>query len=414
MVIDDQFSLVYQGEPAEDQQKNQYKALIDVKAFCETNGIPLIAISNTDDAGNLKASIEKYQNVRMLIIDLDLNNDGNVNPEDDYLTIFLILRTALAKFGYFMLLINSAHADAWENIKAALPDDINRKLITNLTQVFDKNSDEKVYNALKLIGENYSAEIIYDFEVLLNSARDKAFSGFMDFEKNTWEKIYRTLHMETGEIAHNDISTILLGIIRQHLLDGKYPPVKPENKPEADQALKKAIYQSLSYSFNKQGVFKNQKIWTGNLYRTNLEHDREYALVINPECDLAQNKNLYIKMVFGFVRNEKSLPANYDPKNFTENAPPLLPLRAGKTNSGAWKPHNDLKASKKFNEHTFILPFITEDDSDIFLDFRDISTFKEDQVGKWELILRINEPYITNIIDTYSNLHNRKGLLPIL
>lgn len=414
MVIDDQLPLIYKDVPEDGDLKNQYNALLDIKGFCENNGIPLITISETNDIGTLKTTIEKYQNVRMVIIDLDLNNDGNVNPEDDYETVFLILRTALKKFGYFMLLINSAHADAWDNIKKVMPEDINRGLISNLTYVFDKNSKEKAYNALDVIGKNYSAEVIYDFEVMLNAARDTAFSGFMDFEKNTWEKIYHTLHLETGEIAHNDISTILLGIIKQHLLATKYPAVKPDPKAEADKGIKKAIFKALNYSFNKEKVFDKQKIWTGNLYKTNLGHDREFALVINPECDLAQNKNLYIKVVFGFVRNANTLPTDYDPKNFTQKAPPLVAYRAGTTKTGAWKSYNDLKNVTKPNEHMFLLPFIAENDDDIFLDFRDISTFADPDVLKWNLILRVNEPYITNIIDTYSNLHNRKGLLPIL
>ncbi len=414
MVIDDKYNLVHHTEPEEREEKSQYKSLMAVKTYCENNGIPLISISDTNDTDELQKKIEKYSNVRMVILDLDLNNDGDVNPEDDFETVYLILRTALKRFGYFILLINSAHAETWESIKNTMPKDINSNLIHNLTHVFDKSKKDSAYNALDLIGKNYSVEVLYHFETLLNSARDKAFSRFMDFEKKTWENIYHTLYTETGEIAHNDISTILLGIIKQHLLDGKYPSGKPTQNSEADKTIKKSIYQALNYSFNNNGVFNSQKIWTGNFYKTNLSGGREYALVINPECDLAQNKNLYIKTVFGFARNEKSLPADYDPKNFIKNTPPLLPLRAGKTGNGVWKPHNDLKNAKKFNDHMFIMPLIMEDNSDIFLDFRDISTFSEDEVKKWELILRVNEPYITNIIDTYSNLHNRKGLLPIL
>lgn len=418
MVIDDQYNLVYADEPVDLDKKVQYKSLISIKSFCEDNGIPLISISDTSDAASVKAKMEAYSNVRMLIIDLDLNDDGSVNPEDDYVLIYKILEIALKKYGYFLLLINSANAEAWNGVKESMPEGINMKLIENLTHIYDKNTNEPIYEALEKIGKNYSAEIVYDFEVLLNRARDKAFSNFLDFEKDSWKKIHQVLSNESGEIAHNDISTIMLSIIKQHLLEGKYPKVTPEENIESSPEMRKLVYRTINYSFNKENVFDKQKIWTGNLYQTNLSNDRRYALVITPECDIAQNKHFYYKLSFGFHIDEDSLPADYNPALFTDDIlPPLFPHRAGKNNKAQWRKKSDLddwvKKHTAPSHHFYPLPFIN--DHLIYIDFRDVMSIKPKDLEneKWELLLRINDPMITNIIDSYSNLHNRKGLLPL-
>lgn len=422
MVIDDKYALVHHEEPREREDQIQYNSLLGVKKYCEANGIPLIAITDPIDAEALKKTIEKYDNVRMLILDLDLNNDGNVNPEDDYETIFLILRTALKKFGYFLLLINSAHAEAWESIKKVMPEDINPNLIKNLTHLFDKTKKDNAYDALTVIGKNYSAELIYDFETMLNSARDKAFGSFLEFEKDGWKKIYETLFRESGEIVHNDITNILLGIVKQHLLNDKYKKPEENIVAESSDALKQLIYKTINYSLNKNNIFGNQKIWTGNLYKTNLDEERRYALVITPECDIANNKHIFYKILFGFAINEVSLPLAYDNKNFTiEQTPPLFAYRSGTRNENgvlSWGSRKFLisKATKHESPNQFLYPLPFVEGDPLFLDFRDVTSISEEKMkeNNWELLLRINESMITDIIDKYSNLYNRKGLLPIL
>lgn len=47
----------------------------------------------------------------------------------------------------------------------------------------------------------------------------------------------------------------------------------------------------------------------------------------------------------------------------------------------------------------------------IVFDYRVSNSIRESQIKKWKLVLRINDPLITHILDEYSNLFNRKGLL---
>ncbi|MDJ1483585.1 hypothetical protein QNI16_24010 [Cytophagaceae bacterium YF14B1] len=420
MIIDDQFDLIYNAVPSETEFQIQYNSLLGIRKFSEDNGIPLIAISDTQDVESLKKKMVAYRNVRLLIIDLDLNNDGSVNEEDDYLLIYLILETAIEQYGYFLLMINSAHSEAWESIKSKMPGTINSKLIDNLTHVYSKSDETAAYKSIDLIGKNFSAELIYHFECTLNMARDKAFSNFLDFEKDSWKKIYLSFKKETGLMAHNDISNILLGILKQHFIDTTYPDIDDEGF-DHDSDLRKLIYKTINYTDNQKGILTKQPIWTGNLYYINTNsEDRKYALIITPECDIAQNKHIYYKAIYGFEINDVTFPESYENNNITQDQkPPLYPFRVGKIqNNGRldWGTKRALKNKvaeyKSFNQYLFPLPYITE--NLVYLDFRDIdSVSREDIVLKWKLLLRINEPMITHITDSYSNLVNRKGLLPI-
>jgi hypothetical protein len=412
MVIDDQYELVHSAPPQDADALVQYKALKGVKDFCESHGIPLLTISDTNDIGTMKARMELYSNVRMLIIDLDLNNDGNVSPEDDYETVRFILQTAIKRYGYFLLLINSAHAEAWEGIKASLPADITAKFLMNLTHSYDKKGEGNIYDSLDKIGENYSAELIYDFESFLSEARDKAFNSFLDFEKDSWRKIYQTLYKEGGEMANHDITSILMGILKQHLLGSKYSSISQEGQAiSSDETIEKLVYQSLNYTFNLDKRLDSHPIWTGNLYETTLGHDRKYALIISPECDIANGKHLFYKIVFGFHADIATLPADYDPKIYSgENTAPLLAQRVGKKMKLPTK--KDIASfGTSLGAHFYAVRHVAS--TPIYFDYRDVSSLLEAELinKKWKLLLRVNEPMITNILDGYSNLHNRKGLL---
>jgi hypothetical protein len=410
MVIDDQFNLIYGKKPDGVDDSIQYESLMDIQNYATGNGIPLISISKTDDASELEKHMTSYNNVRLLILDLDLNNDGDVGVEDDYVVINLIINTAIKKYGYFILMIYSAHSDAWENITNTVLKDVNSKLLKNLTYIIDKNNREIITESLNGIANNYSLDIIFRFESILNIARDKAFSAFLDFNKNSWENIIQGIRKESGEISHFDITNILLGLIRQQMLSLKYPPVDKNKKFEIDPEIRKQIVLSINYIVNKDSLLGDQIIWTGNLYKTNKNFERQYALIINPECDIAQGKQLYYKVAFGFEINETTLPKDY---NIEDKEAPLLPFRAGKNKKNIWKSYNELKDLSKPNSYLIQLPFASENRNNIFIDLRDIGSYLDDEFKEWNLLLRINDPFITTIIDAYSNLFNRKGLLPI-
>lgn len=414
LIIDDQFAFTNQPEVEDIGLKTQQASLKDLKEFFENNFIPFVTITDTNDVGKVINSIKSYSNVRLISLDLDLNNDGFVNEEDDFLLINQILVNAAKTYGYFFLLINSAHSEKWEDIKNQLPEEVDFfKNKNSLVECFNKNERNAADKLLELQIKNYSLELIYDFEVALNKARDKSFGGLIDTEKRTWNKIFKQIESEAGDFASYSINEILLSNLKQHLLSIKYSI--PENDDPIDENIIKIAFQNANY-IDILGLKIDEKtVWTGNLYfiENAVIENFNYALIINPECDIAQKKILNNLIVYGYEANETTFPKEYDHTKYKDSTPPTHPFRQGKSSKG-WKDSDTLKKPSNFKEHFYTLPFASKDGKTIILDFREVSTIVCEDSEEIILVKRIIDPMMTDILDKFSLLFNRKGLPKIL
>ena len=248
----------------------------------------------------------------------------------------------------------------------------------------------------------------------------KPLINYFDFEKNSWEKIHQALMHETGSMAHIEISNILFATIKQHMIDSRYPTPKENGNPFIDDPIiKKLVFETINYTRNTNNRLKDQPIWTGNFYQTNIKGEsRKYALIITPECDFAQEKNIFYKVVFGFEINDITFSPDYDHSTYDEKDPlQIFPFRAGKLKNGSeivWGlkkvlQNNYINKNTSPNQYLYSLPHISK--NLIYIDFRDVKSHERVDLENWTLLLRINEPMITDILDKYSNLHNRKGLV---
>lgn len=416
LIIDDQFKLAYKNKIKNPILQIQQNANKIIKNFLEENHIPFVSITNTNDVESVILSIESYCNIRLIFLDLDLNNDGFVNEEDDFILINTILKKAVETYGYFFLLINSAHSEKWTDIKKNLPDGIDIfKGNNTLVSVLDKVDEDILGKLVKLQDENYSLELIYDFEVALNHSRDLAFNGLIDFQKRSWNKIFKQLEFEVGEFASYSISEILLSNLKQHLFNIKYTVPRTDDPVDID-IIKKAFINS-NYIDILNSKFKVQPIWTGNLYyfkQNQPLHGLNYALIINPECDIAQKKLINYLVVYGYEVNEITFPQNYDHNIYQDQEPPLHSYRQGKSN-GKWKDLATLSNASNFKEHFYTLPFASQNNKTIVLDFREISSMSTNQLNlDLTLLKRIIDPMMTEVFVKISTFFNRKGLPKIL
>lgn len=387
--------------------RNNFVKLTEVTNYFLDKGIPLFRHSDLSITST-KILINKLKNVRLLILDLDLDGDGSVS-ENDINNIEIIIEESIKKYGYFFLLIYSNHDDNWNDVKAILLKNTNiSSLINHFSSCIQKsNAISDQINLL--IKENLSINLIYNFETGLNAARDKAFHDFIDFDKNTWQYFITSIAMESGSIVNLEISNILLNLLRQYLVDNKYDLTEKSNI-DLDSDLLKKIYIAINYLKNKNSALANQPIWTGNFYRTKKKDtQKEYALIITPECDIAQNKFYKFKVLYGIEINSKTF-VNY---NKDDKYSCIIAERFPKKKD-KWKEYSKIKDAIEKNElpeSLFLLPFSTESEKSILLDFRTTECFYEEQIteNEWELLFRINDNLMTDILDKYSNYYNRKG-----
>lgn len=409
MIIDEKINLlntyISENQISTLSEKSEYTKIKSLVNYFEQKGIPLIKIHD-NHLSKITKKIDKTYNVRLLILDLDLNGDGEV-LEDDQELVNRIIKHALDRYGYFLLLIFSNHAEKWEDIKTTFdPGSKERIFIDNISSTVPKTNNQILNTLEEKLSSYYSLNLISKFESNLNIARDMAFREFIEFDTNTWGRFTSILKKETDEICHHTITNIFMSILKQNMIDIEYPNQNTPSDSVNKETLIK-LYKNINYISNKSKALHKQPAWTGNLYFIpKNKKEKEFALLITPECDIAQNKNLDLyQIAYGFEINNDSFP-----DTSSENTPlPLFYLRTGKKTVNSSN-KNDLNKFKNPNQYTYLLPFANENKT-ICIDFRTTESVNKNKLKNWKLNLRVIEPLIIDIINSYSKLYLRKGMI---
>jgi hypothetical protein len=352
LVIDDQFNIGYQADEPEDlSRKMQWENFRRLRHLFDNNGFCYSVITETKDIGTIISQIRKYQNIRLLLLDLDLDESGDVEDSDIAMVKQIIL-ASLNLFGYYFLAINSSYSEKWDSIREELleelkqdPEKNHRKIhfLTNFCISLDKTNTETEEKLLKLLSDRFANELITQFEAKLNLARDKALSPFMDFATDTWEHVYKILKedMDSREHINFTLNTFLFGLLKQQMIDINYT-MPNIDVAGIDPELQQNIIRSFNYLMNYNKHLDNHPVWTGNLYYTDAASESEkYFLVITPECDIAQAKGFGYTVITGF---EFDLPANYKADDINSGKePPLAVKQAGKKRDGKWKAKKEVE-----------------------------------------------------------------------
>lgn len=223
------------------------------------------------------------------------------------------------------------------------------------------------------------------------------------------------IDLDSKEHINLTINGLFFGLLRQYMVNSNYstPDIDHPKKIEdihkqVDPILRKEIIQGFNYLHNKNNYLDKHPIWTGNLYYDNLaSFDSKYLLVITPECDIAQSKSNGVTIVQGF---EFDVPSGYDPASYKADQPvPFSVEVAGKNGKNEWKPIVEIE--NFYNKQGYyILYHSSLNEKHVILDFRNVKRITNLEKLKLDLLLRVNEPIITDINDRFSTLFNRKGI----
>lgn len=419
LVIDDQFNLGYQtSEPEDLSQIVQWKNFRRLRNLFDANGFCYAAITETRDIGDIVSKIKKYQNIRLLLLDLDLDESGDVEDGDIEMVKKIVL-ASLNIFGYYFLAINSSYSEKWDEIKADLLKDLSEDEIKNKKKIhflnnfciaLNKTNDAIEEQILKLLSDKFSHELITQFEAGLNDARDKALSPFMEFANETWEHIYNMLKedMDSKEHINLTLNSFLFGLLRQHMVGLNYS-VPIEKGKAVDPDFQQSIIRNFNYLQNNSNQLDKHPIWTGNIYcETSESSEEKYLLIITPECDIAQAKGSGYTVIKGF---DYKLPKDYKPADLVNATSIPISIRlAGKKSDGTWKSANEVKDFCFKSQGFYALLHAGKQNEHLIFDLR--SAFRIGELPKkdYGLMLRVNEPIITDIMDRFAAIYNRKGI----
>lgn len=425
LVIDDLFNLAYESnEPEDASRKIQWENFKRLKLLLDNNSLCYSVITETKDIKDILSRMEKYRNIRLLILDLDLNDSGEVD-DTDIAMIKKIVLESLDMFGYYYLAINSSYSEKWEDIKKELIEELRENEQENLRKIhffsnfcitLDKKNVEIEDKILKLMSDKLSYELITQFEAGLNAARDKALSPFLDFTHNTWEYLYKILKedMDSTEHINLTINNFMFGLLKQQMISTNYSVQEgPVLDADVDPNLHKSIIKSFTYLSNHNGQLNKHPVWTGNIYyNRKAEEPEKYLLIITPECDIAQTKNSGFTVISGF---EFDFPADYNPDNYQgEIIPPLLVMRPGKGKNGKWKTRNEIEDYFFKGIGFSHLLHAGVNEKHLIFDLRSAYLIKNFPSEDWLLQSRVNDPAITAITDQFSWVFNRKGVPRII
>ena len=411
LLVDDQL------DKMNDESRNLWNLIVALNK----KGIPVLTFSSYY-VNEFKELIRKSSNIRLVILDLDLDGDGNVSDADEEV-IKNFLKILLDKYGYFFLFIYSAHKEKWEDIKGTIMEELgiesSRVFFENMVFEFQKGDDIRDV-IIQKIRDISSLSLFYGFEGEFNKARDNVARNFIEFDKETWKYILCNQKKEVGDLWMHELAHLLLALIKHNLTENiSFPVELTEDCDSVRDNYSLDMISKVYRAFNYIDNIPSNVIFTGNLYQTNYEDtEKEYALIITPACDIAQNRNTgKFVVVYGFNVND-NFHSDYD--RASDN-PPLYVRKAGKDRNrpNMWRTFNSLNKIKNPNQYIYLLPFAIKDPASesythVALDFRIVETVPEELVNSWHFKLRLNDPLMVDIQDKFSNLFNRVGLPTLL
>lgn len=270
LVIDDQFNIGYQAnEPEELSGRTQWENFRKLKHLFDENGFCYSVITETTDIEYIRRQLQKYQNIRLLILDLDLDESGEVEETDEEM-VKQIIYASLDTFGYYFLAINSSYAEKWDEIREGMLEELRKDELKNRRKIhflehfciaLNKTNTEIEQALLGLLSDKFSHELITQFECHLNEARDKALSPFLDFTSSTWEQLYKILRedIDSKEHVNFTLNNFLFGLLKQQIVGSNYS-VPADNNVPIDNELHQNIIRGFNYLSNTTGYLDKHPV----------------------------------------------------------------------------------------------------------------------------------------------------------
>lgn len=372
-------------------------------------------------------------NVRLVVLDLMLREDGEIQPED-YEQAALALWRIRKRTYFFLVAVWSIYVDpdneeqarqVIETLRKAYRDIAGEEFPTPLLQPFGKNIGQQQLEQeiQKWVASNPETGLVFRWETSVDNARDEAVSAIVN-QAGIRETVKQLVKEVGREAAPREIVSLFNRILGRNSI----------SQVEADRQAFNALVQAVSRVQDVSGDFlewyskfrnlqvyfsphTNEPVWTGDIFSTGLQDpEKEFALVLTPACDLAWRKADNLRLAYC----TKVLPLNqYDPRS-EDMAATVRKLKKGRT--GSYKNRADaVKAiieGSDLPSNLYVLHFfriLTEPGySHLIVDFSMIvSKPCRDGVvrvpARWKRLARVDSPYIEDLLQKYATFASRIG-----
>lgn len=372
-------------------------------------------------------------NVRLVILDLVLHEDGEIQDSDYEQAALAIIRIE-KRTSFFLVAPWSVHirsdnkAEVMRNIQEAYKAQTGKELQERILKAFGKKeiTQERLVSEIgKWIRRNPEAGLVFEWEKSIEDGRDRTASEIIN--TGGISTVVKSVEKEVGRHATpRETFTLFNKLLLRHSLaslgGGKFIPLLRKilsgEEPREMDIL--ARYPKIRYLETYYKVEDKEPLWTGDIFRTGLnDPQKKYVVVINPTCDFAQKKVTKIKVVFG---TEIKTVRNYQ---VSDTYVPLIVRKFGRTKKGKWKKRNEvinaIATGSGLPQRYYILHFLrssvdADDYFHLLIDFSMVqSEAKKGGEGavkipsRWHRICRLDSPYIEDLLQKYASISARIG-----
>jgi len=371
--------------------------------------------------------------VRVLILDIALSSE-EFRPDEDIPQLTHLLRYVISKTKLCLVVLWSKHIDdSGEEFVDRIKEEYKEQTGQEIPQTiffiyFGKGSVDQnrlAEEIQKWVNENPHAGIVFEWEKLIEEARDPTVSDVVG--AGEIQTLVKSIEKEIGrDSIPRELVSLFNRILQRYVTtEEKIIQLKPSVEKILEQSSEHpdilGWYSNLHYLRTYYKVREDETVWTGDIFRTNSDDpEKEYAIVVTPACDFARKKVDRFKVVYGLKFKQIS---DYD-REGEENVPQVV-RKFGKKD-GKYRDKKTvlemLFSKRRLPDKFYILYFIKESTgnnvySHLLLDFQNVESFKveldaDGKVAKpsgWNRICRIDSPWIDDILQKYASVSARIG-----
>ena len=383
----------------DDKAKDAYALLESLK----NSGHGVVSIAKSSDLDHLD-----LRNIRLIVSDLDLHATGDFGDADK-MEVSSVLSKISSRSEFVLCYIWSVLADSVEagnrlaeSLKSyyLLHEGKPSPPIVGVGDKLPENSGKLFEYVAKYLNDNPSIGILYEWEGLLDEARDSMTGEMYELATHGLAGLARILHAE-HKITEKDEKHWLPSAVRdltQNLNQVLLYHMEKRREPldlsaHLHQAAKQAVgedgtqvceqfgrlYSRMSYT-----VPKDNRVWTGNIYQTTRkDQSSEYALTVTPDCDLARNIPPSVEFAFGGVIGGKKEEIESQTNRFKS-----IP----KEERGTSSHYVDYLTIKTMAANLYPLFFIPKGEEfvHVLMDLHTVEHLTKRSYGKWQLVARLS------------------------
>ncbi len=381
-----------------------------------------------DSKGDFPCTIS---NVRVVIIDLELVKGAGVRTKtaDYYYPAAEILTKVPGPF-FVIIMAQEYEEDDPANLDYYYKQFFPTLPLCGVILKKGLRKDEELNDSSKLVDlikDSITKErilrLILIWEAVIEKAQDKAFSDVVSHEvKDTIDHLIKSLCRDFGE---ESASREFMGTMAQLISRRLYET--PEFK-ELDLLIKEINLEKINNKeypreedlavYNKLMYYKpdsNEAVWTGDIYRTvGLPYGENYAIVLTPVCNLVNHEKSKNLSCMGFPLDELAFCS---PKYPLYELDPAAAKKLKTVDGLAIKiPYyledRYVKGKSTIPENFYLLwNFIDKGKTfGLCFDFNNVKTITDQDTQTWERVLRLDWPFIQQVLEKYGRYVSRVGI----